>query len=153
MPNTYTQIHIQSVIVVQNRDCVISNSWKDQLYKYIATIIQNNGHKVIIINGMPDHVHLLFGLRPHQSLSALMQQIKQDTSKWINKNRTPFNKFSWQKGYASFSYSKSQLPRVINYIKNQEQHHHKRSFFDEYLALLKVHGIDYNEKYLFKKVL
>lgn len=152
MPNTYTQIHIQSVIVVQNRDCIIRDSWKDQLYKYMTTIIQNNGHKVLIINGMPDHVHLLFGLRPNQSLSSLMQQIKQDTSKWINKSRTAFNRFSWQKGYASFSYSKSQLPRVINYIKNQEQHHRKKSFREEYLALLKVHGIDYNEKYLFKEV-
>ena len=149
MANTYTQIHIQSVFVVKYRKCLISQDWEDEIYKYMSSIIQNNGHKVIIINGMPDHIHLLFGFRPTQSLSQLMQIVKQDSSKWINNNKLAKRGFSWQKGYAAFSYSKSQLPRVIKYIQNQKIHHLKNNLKDEYLALLKTHQIDYDEKYTF----
>ena len=149
MANTYTQIHIQSVFVVKYRKCLIVKGWENELYKYMSGIIQNNGHKVIIINGMPDHIHLLFGFRPTQSLSQLMQIVKQDSSKWINNNKLAKKGFSWQKGYAAFSYSKSQLPRVIKYIQNQKRHHLKNNLKDEYLALLKTHQIDYDEKYIF----
>ncbi|MCW9708065.1 IS200/IS605 family transposase [Aliifodinibius sp. 1BSP15-2V2] len=122
MANTYTQIHIQAVFAVKNRQSLILNTWNQDLYKYISGIVQNHGHKLLQINGMPDHIHLLFGMRPSQSLSNLMKQIKQDSSRWINKNKLSKNRFSWQAGYGAFSYSKSQLPRVINYIKNQEEH-------------------------------
>lgn len=152
MANTYTQIHLQIVFAVQNRKSLISNSWKDDLYKYITGVIQNNGHKLLQINGMPDHIHILLGLRPVQSLSELMKQVKQDSSKWINNNRLTSERFSWQEGYGAFSYSKSQLPRVINYIQNQEKHHKKRSFREEYLALLEAHGIDYDERFIFKPI-
>jgi len=152
MANTYTQIHIQTVFAVQNRQSLIRDEWKDDLYKYITAIIQNNDHKLLQINGMPDHIHILFGLRPVQSLSDLMKQVKQDSSKWINQNRLASGKFSWQEGYGAFSYSKSQLPRVIKYIQNQEEHHRKHSFREEYLALLDTHGVDYDERYIFKPI-
>ena len=152
MANTYTQIHIQTIFAVQNRKSLIDDEWKDDLYKYITAIIQNNDHKMLQINGMPDHVHILFGLRPVQSLSDLMKQVKQDSSKWINQNRLAKGKFSWQEGYGAFSYSKSQLPRVIKYIQNQEKHHRKHTFREEYLALLEVHGVDYDERYIFKPI-
>ena len=152
MANTYTQIHIQAVFAVQNRQSLIRDEWKDDLYKYITAIIQNNDHKLLQINGVPDHVHILFGLRPVQSLSEMMKQVKQDSSKWINQNRLARDKFSWQEGYGAFSYSKSQLPRVIKYIQNQDKHHKTRTFRDEYLALLKTHGIDYDERYIFKPI-
>ena len=113
-------------------------------------IIQNHGHKVLQINGMPDHVHVLIGMRPIQSLSDLMKQLKQDSSKWINQKRYVKGKFSWQAGYAAFSYSKSQLSNVINYIKNQEEHHRTISFAEEYLEYLKEFEIDYDERYIFK---
>jgi len=152
MANTYTQIHIQAVFVVQNRDCIIQSGWKDELYKYITGIVQNNKHKMLAINGMPDHVHILFGFRPSQSLSDLMQDIKGSSSKWINEKRFIKGKFSWQEGYGAFSYSKSDLPNVIQYIKNQEEHHKKRSFIEEYEDLLKEFEIDYDERFVFKPV-
>ena len=128
MANTYTQIHIQTVFAVQNRQSLIGDEWKEDLYKYMTSIIQNNNHKLLQINGMPDHLHILFGLRPVQAISNLMKQVKQDSSKWINQNRLARGKFSWQEGYGAFSYSKSQLPRVIKYIQNQQEHHKTKSF-------------------------
>ena len=152
MANTYTQIHIQTVFAVQNRQSLIIDDWKDDLYKYITAIIQNNDHKLLQINGMPDHLHILFGMRPVQSLSDLMKQVKKDSSKLINENRLARGKFSWQEGYGAFSYSKSQKPRVIKYIQNQEEHHKTRTFRDEYLALLEAQGIDFDERYIFKPI-
>jgi putative transposase len=152
MSNTYTQIHIHGVFAVQNRKCLVTDDWKDQLYKYITGIIQNNGHKLLIINGMPDHLHIFFGFRPSQSLSDLMQDIKGDSSRWINENRLVRGRFSWQEGYGAFSYSKSHVSRVIRYIQNQEMHHRKRSFIDEYIKMLDDFGVDYNERYIFKPV-
>lgn len=152
MANTYTQIHIQTVFAVQNRQSLIRDEWKDELFKYITAIIQNNDHKLLQINGMPDHIHCLFGLRPVQVISNLMKQVKQDSSKWINQNNLMKEKFSWQEGFGAFSYSKSQLPRVIKYIQNQQQHHRKRTFREEYLALLEAHGVDYDERYIFKPI-
>ncbi len=152
MANTYTQIHIHTVFSVQNRSCIIQDSWKDELYKYIAGIIKNHKHKPLIINGMPDHLHILIGVRPMQSISDLMQDIKGSSSKWINQKGLVKSRFSWQEGYGAFSYAKSDLPNVINYIKNQENKHKKLSFLNEYIELLKQFEIDYNDKYLFKPV-
>ena len=120
MANTYTQIHVHLVFAVQNRLSLIDESWADNLYKYITSIIQNNNHKVLAIGGMPDHLHLLIGLRPDESLSHLVQEIKRDSSLWINEKRYVNGKFSWQEGYGAFSYSKSQLLNVTNYILNQK---------------------------------
>ncbi|WP_075352537.1 IS200/IS605 family transposase [Algoriphagus marinus] len=152
MANTYTQIHIQAVFAVQNRQSLISEEWKDQLYRYITGIIQQNGHKLLQINGMPDHIHLLFGMRPIQSLSELMKQVKQDSSKWINLNKLSTGKFSWQEGYGAFSYSKSQVPRVIQYIQNQQVHHKKQSFAEEFHSMLKTHEIEFDERFIFKSI-
>ena len=152
MANTYTQIHIQAVFTVQNRGCTISNSWKDELYKYITGIVQNNGHKLLAINGMPDHIHILFGMRPSQSISDLMQDVKGGSSKWINGKKFVRGKFAWQEGYGAFSYSKAELPGIINYIREQQSHHSKKPFIEEYIELLKEFEIDYNDCYVFKPV-
>ena len=152
MANTYTQIHIQAVFSVQNRQCIISDSWKNELYKYITGIIKNNKHKPLAINGMPDHIHILFGLRPAQSISDLLQDIKGNSSKWINEKKFVKGKFSWQEGYGAFSYRKSDIPQIINYIRNQQEHHRRKSFTEEYLELLKEFNIDYDERYIFKPV-
>ena len=149
MPNTYTQIHLQLVFAVKHRAAVIAPAWKYDLYNYMTGII-NQTHKLLVINGMPDHVHILIGMRPTQSLSDLMQQLKQDSSKWINDNRLTGSRFAWQEGYGAFSYGKSQLPAVTKYIDNQEDHHRTRTFADEYRRFLDVFGIDYEEQYLFK---
>lgn len=119
MPNTYTQIYIQSVFVVQNRESLIMPHWKDELFKYITGIVQNNSHKLIAINGMPDHIHLFVGMKPNQSLSDLMQDVKGDSSKWINEREFVKGDFKWQAGFGAFSYSISQIDAVIKYIDNQ----------------------------------
>lgn len=152
MANTYTQIHIQVIFSVQNRTCIIRKTWEDELFRYITGIIQNHGHKVLAINGMPDHIHILFGMRPTQSLSALMQQVKGDSSEWINLKGYVKGKFSWQEGYAAFSYSKSHVNAVIKYIHNQEKHHKTKTFIEEYHEFLKKFGIKYDEQFVFKTV-
>ncbi|MFM2224122.1 MAG: hypothetical protein RJA07_324 [Bacteroidota bacterium] len=149
MANTYTQVHLHFVFVVKHRDALIQKSWKDELYKYISGIVQHHEHKMICINGMPDHVHLFIGMRPTQSISDLMQDIKGSSSKWINDKKLVRGKFEWQSGYGAFSYSKSQVKDVINYIENQEEHHKKISFKEEYISFLKKFEIDFDEKYLF----
>ncbi|MEO8149894.1 MAG: IS200/IS605 family transposase [Bacteroidia bacterium] len=152
MANTYTQIHIQAIFAVQNRESIIGKQWQDELYKYITGIIQNYKHKLLAINGMPDHVHVFFGMRPDQSLSVLMQQVKGDSSKWINEKKLIPGKFSWQEGYGAFSYSKSQVPQVIKYIQRQEEHHRKKTFIEEYIQFLNAFEIEYDERYIFKPV-
>lgn len=152
MPNTYTQINIQAVFSVQDWHSIIKKSWKDELYKYITGIIQNHGHKVLAINGMPDHIHIFLGMRPTQSLSELIQNIKGDSSKWINKKGFVQGRFSWQEGFGGFSYGKSQVDNVINYIKNQEIHHRRKSFIEEYLEFLEKFEVPFDERYIFKPV-
>jgi REP element-mobilizing transposase RayT len=151
MSNTYTQIHIQLIFAVKYRLAMIDNSWEDELYKYISGIIQQQKHKLIIINGVPNHIHILIGYRPHQSLSDLLQDIKGGSSKWINEKKLTRKKFEWQEGYGAFSYSHSHLPRVINYIKNQEQHHKKIMFIDEYRSFLKSYDVEFDERYILKE--
>ncbi|MCW3087015.1 MAG: transposase IS200-family protein, partial [Sediminibacterium sp.] len=144
MPNTYTQIHVQVVFAVKKRAASIQPSWKDELYKYITGIVQNHGHKLLAINGMPDHIHILIGMRPTQTLSDLLQDIKGSSSKWINTKKFSAQKFSWQEGYGAFSYSKSHIPGVVTYIQNQEIHHGKISFLEEYVQFLEKFGVDYD---------
>jgi putative transposase len=150
--NTFTQIHIQSVFTVQDRSAIIHKEWKESLYRYVTAIIQNAGHKLLAINGMPDHVHVLFGMRPTQSLSDLMQAIKGDSSRWINEQKLIRARFSWQEGYGAFSYSRSQVPAVIRYIRDQEEHHRTKSFIEEYHDLLRKFEIPFEERYTFKPV-
>ena len=150
MANTYTQIHIHAVFAVQNRLSLIQNQWQEELYQYISGIVENNGHKLLQIGGMPDHIHVLFGMRPVQSLSDLMQDMKGSSSLWINKKRFIAGKFSWQEGYGAFSYGKSQIDKVVKYIKNQEIHHKRRDFAEEYLELLKLFEIEFDERYVLK---
>jgi putative transposase len=152
MANTYTQIHIQAIFAVQNRECTIQKQWKDELYKYISGIVKGNNHKMLSINGMPDHVHVLFGMRPVQSLSDLMQDIKGNSSKWINDRKFVKDKFSWQEGYGAFSYSKSHLPQIIEYIERQEEHHKKKTFMEEYKGFLEKFEVEFDERYIFKPI-
>lgn len=153
MANTYTQIHIHFVFAVKYRDGLIHSSWRDELFKYITGIVQNNKHKMICINGMTDHVHILIGVRPTQSISDLMQDIKGSSSKWINEKKFVMGKFEWQEGYGAFSYGKSQIKDVIKYIENQELHHQKKTFKEEYIDFLQKFEIDYDEKYIFKELI
>jgi REP element-mobilizing transposase RayT len=150
MPNTFTQLYIQVVFTVKGRESLIGNKWEDELHKYICGIVNGNKQKVYAINGMPDHIHILLSIKPDIALSDLMRDIKASSSKWINEKKLVVGKFQWQEGFGAFSYSQSQIDNVINYIKNQKEHHLKKSFKEEYIAMLKKFEIEYNEKYLFE---
>lgn len=151
MPNAYTQIHIQFVFAVKFRKALIEDSYKQELYQYITGIVQSYGHKLLAINGVADHIHIFIGMRPTQSISDLIQDIKGNSSKWVNDKKFLKVKFEWQGGYGAFSYSKSHVQNVINYVKNQEKHHAKQTFRDEYIEFLKKFDIDYDERYIFQE--
>jgi REP element-mobilizing transposase RayT len=148
MANTYTQMYLQFVFAVKNRESLIQSEWKDELYKYITGIVQNNNHKLIAINGIPNHLHVFIGYKPHQLIPDLLQDIKGSSSRWINSRSIVKGKFKWQEGYGSFSYSHSHIDNVVKYIVNQEQHHKLRTFGQEYIELLRKFNVLYNEKYL-----
>ena len=152
MANTYTQIYLQFIFAVENRVSLIQSAWKDELYKYITGIVQNNRHKLIAINGMPDHIHVFIGYKPHQLIPDLLQDIKGNSSTWINKKQFVKGHFKWQAGYGVFSYSFSQIDRVVKYIKEQEKHHKVKTFREEYLELLKRFNIPYDKKYILNDV-
>ena len=152
MDNTYTKIYIQFVFAVQDRLSLIQNAWKDELYKYITGIVQNNKHKLIAINGMANHIHVFVGYKPHQLIPDLLQDIKGSSSGWINEKRFVKGKFQWQEGYGAFSYSHSQIDNVVKYIINQEQHHKTITFRDEYIAFLNKFNIEYDERYILKDI-
>lgn len=149
MPGTFSQIYIQVVFAVKGREILISKEWKEDLHKYIAGIIKGKGQKSIIVNGMPDHIHAFIGLRPAMSISDLVRDIKNNSSNFINDNKFVKGKFSWQEGYGAFSYSHSHIENVYQYILNQEEHHKKKTFKDEYIDFLTKFNVDYDEKYLF----
>ncbi|MDI9310028.1 MAG: IS200/IS605 family transposase [Limnohabitans sp.] len=149
MADSYTQIYIQIVIVVKRRENLIQKIWKDELYKYITGIITEKGQKLIRINGVEDHIHILISLKPSMALSDLVRDIKANSSKWINEKGFCKSKFEWQNGFGGFSYSKSAIDNVINYIDNQEEHHKKKKFREEYIGFLKKFDIEFKEEYLF----
>jgi len=150
MPGAYTQIYIQIVFAVKGRGNLISKTWREELHKYISGIITNKGQKSIIVNGVSDHVHIFVGLRPAMALSDLVRDIKNNSTNFINEKKFVKGKFSWQEGYGAFSYAHSQIEKVYNYILNQEQHHHKKTFKEEYLDFLERYQVEYDEKYLFE---
>jgi putative transposase len=149
MPNTYTQLYVQFVFAVKYRRAMLLTPWDEELRRYITGITQQNGHKMLAINTMPDHLHMLVGLNSAQSISDLMRVVKGDSSEWINKHRLTPDKFQWQEGYGAFSYAKSQLQRVVAYVQNQQLHHRKKSFLEEYRHMLVARKIDFDERYIF----
>src|SRR5436190_8899122 len=150
MANTFSQIYIQTVFAVESRQSLINPEFREDLYKYITGIVKNQGQKLIAINGMPDHVHILIGLKPAMALADLVREIKADSTNYINDQKFVRGHFNWQEGYGAFSYGHSQLNTIIRYIQNQEKHHSRRSFKDEYLTLLRKFDIAFEEKYVFK---
>ncbi|HQU32152.1 MAG: IS200/IS605 family transposase [Planctomycetia bacterium] len=152
MAGTFSQIYIQIVFTVKGWENLIDKEWKDDLHKYIAGVIKGKEQKPIIVNGMPDHIHAFVGLRPAMAISDLVRDIKNNSSNFINEKKLVRGKFSWQEGYGAFSYSHSHIQNVYDYILNQEEHHRKKTFREEYIDFLKKFEIEYNEKYLFEWV-
>lgn len=148
--STYSQIYIQVVFAVKGRESLISTSWEDELYKYTTGIITNKGQKLLAINGMPDHIHILISMKPSCCLSDLVREIKKSTNEFIKEKKFTRLNFQWQEGYGAFSYSHSALDNVIAYIGNQKEHHKKKSFKEEYIEFLNKFKIEYKDEYLFE---
>ena len=149
MANTYTQLYIHLVFSPKNRDALIQKEWKDDLEKYITGIVQNHKHKMLAIGGMPDHIHIFIGYDVNQTIPDLVENIKTSTNAWIKEKRLSKFHFEWQKGYGAFSHSRSQLETVVKYVLNQEEHHKKKSFREEYLEILRKNDVEFKEEYLF----
>jgi REP element-mobilizing transposase RayT len=150
MANTYTQIYIHVVFAVEGRQSLILPQHNDELQKYITGIVSGQKQKLIAINNMPDHLHVLLGLRPDSALSDLVRDVKSCSSKFINEKRWVAGRFSWQEGFGAFSYSRSQLGAVIPYIENQQKHHARKSFREEYIELLEKFSVNFDQRYIFK---
>jgi len=150
MANTYTQIYIQVVFAVQNRNALIQPEWEEELFKYITGTIQNKGQKMLAINGSRDHIHFFIGMKPTCCLSDLVREVKKSSNSFINEKRFSRFAFQWQGGFGAFSYSHSQLTDVIKYIENQKEHHRKKSFKEEYLSFLKAFEIEFKHEYVFE---
>lgn len=147
--STYSKIYIQVVMAVKGRYNMIASTWEEELYKYITGIITNKGQKLIAINGMPDHIHILVGMKPSCCLSDLVREVKKSSNTFIKDRTFTKSKFEWQEGYGAFSYSHSDLNHVVTYIQDQKEHHKKKSFKEEYIDFLKKFEVEYNEMYLF----
>lgn len=149
MADTFSQIYIHLVLSVKGRQNVIHKTWREELFKYVSGIINGRDQKLFAIGGMPDHIHILISLRPNCMVSELVNSVKTNSSKWINSKGFVKGRFNWQEGYGAFSYGQSQLDHVIQYINNQESHHLRRSFKEEYIELLEKFNVKFDEKYLF----
>jgi len=152
MGNTYHQMYIQTVFAAKYRAAVIDKSWKGSLCGVIGNLINETGCKTIIVNGVDDHVHCFFAIKPSTSVSDVMKNAKAKSSKWINENQLLPYRFAWQDGFAAFSYSQSHIDRVVRYIQNQEEHHRNKVFRAEYIEMLKQHSIAYDERYIFQEL-
>jgi REP element-mobilizing transposase RayT len=150
MAGTFSQIYIQYVFVVQGRMNMILPVFQDEVYKYISGIVTAKGQKTLAVNGMEDHVHVLVGLKPAMRIADLVRDIKNNSSNFINEKGYLKQKFCWQEGYGAFSYSQANFGSVIEYIKNQKEHHKKRTFKTEYMVFLRKFNIAFEDKYLFE---
>ena len=147
--STYSQLYIQVVFAVKNRQALRKEDWEERLYQYITGIVQSKGQKMLAINGVSNHIHIFINIKPNCSIADLVREIKKSSNKFINENKfTPF-KFQWQEGYGVFSYSHSHIDRVAKYVMNQKGHHRKKTFQEEYIEMLQKMNVDYDNKYLF----
>ncbi len=152
MANTYTQLYIQFVFAVQDRMSLIRPEWEEELYRYVTGIVQNKSHKMIAVNGVADHLHLFVGLHTTQSIADFMRMVKGESSEWINAQRYVTGRFSWQEGYGAFSYGRSQINQVYEYIANQKKHHARINFEQEYIQLLEKFELKFDKQYIFKPI-
>lgn len=151
MANTYVKIQIQIVFGVKYRQGLILSAWENELYKYITGIIEKRGHKLLAINGMPDHIHIFIGYRPTEGLSDLVREVKKSSTEFIKEKKFVPGKFQWQEGYGAFSYHEDQVKMIANYVMNQKEHHAKVSFREEYLKFLHEFKVEYNPEWLFEE--
>ena len=149
MPNTYSQIYLQFVFAVKGRQCLIKKENKEELHKYITALVQARKAKMLAVHCMPDHIHLFVGFNPSVLISDFVKEIKVVSNEFITSKRWVNGRFNWQEGYGVFSYGHSQIDRVCKYILNQEIHHRKKNFKEEYHEFLEKFAVQYEERYLF----
>lgn len=149
MANTFSQIYLQFVFAVKHRQRLIPGAHKEELHKYITGLVQNRKAKMLAINCMPDHIHLFVGFQPSVLISDFVKEIKVESNEFINGKSWTRGKFEWQDGYGVFSYAHSQLDAVIKYVLNQEMHHQRATFRQEYLKLLEKFDLQFEERFLF----
>jgi putative transposase len=150
MPNTYGQAFVHLIFAVKYRRALLQKEWRQEVFGYMGAIAKDMGLKVMIINGVEDHVHLLIGMKPDISIADITEKVKANSSKWINQTGKLAQRFEWQRGYGYFTHSYSQVPRVANYILNQEKHHSKKTFIEEYESMLIKWEIDFDSRYVFQ---
>jgi putative transposase len=148
-PGVYTQMYVQLVFAVKYRSAVLTPDIRDQVFEYMSGILARLKHKSIIVNGVSSHVHILMGYNPTLSISDTVHDLKRGSSLFINEQRLTAGKFAWQEGFGGFTYSRSQLNDVYDYIQNQQKHHEKYSFKEEHIRFLDKFEIEYEERYLF----
>ena len=149
MANTFSQIYLQFVFAVKHRQSLIAREYKEELHKYVTGLVQNRKAKMLAVHCMPDHIHLFVGFKPVVLISDFVKEIKVESNEFINNKNWIKGKFSWQEGYGAFSYSHSHIDAVVKYVLNQEKHHQKKTFKQEYHQLLEKFEIPFEEKYLF----
>lgn len=150
MADCFSQMYVQIVFAVKNRQALIMPEWEDEVYKYITGIVKNKGQKLLAINGTHNHIHILINMKPSCCLSDLVREIKKSSNAYINEKKLSHFKFEWQNGYGAFTYSISDIGNVIKYINNQKEHHHKQTFKEEFHKFLMDFQIEYNEAYSFE---
>ena len=150
MAGTFSQIYIQVIFAVKARNSLIGKEWEEELYRYITGIVQNKGQKMLAIQGIPNHIHFLIGMKPSCCLSDLVREVKKSSNSFIKEKKFSKFKFDWQEGYGAFSYSHSALDNVIAYVMNQKEHHKKRTFKEEYMEFLNRFEIEFKDEYLFE---
>ena len=150
VPGTFTQIYLQFVIAVKYRKAVLKPEFQNNVFSFMAGLINSMGHKSYAINGMPDHVHIFMSFTPKHSPAETIKEIKRASTNFINEKKWFPEKFQWQNGYGCFSYSKSHIDNVVKYILNQQNHHQKVKFKDEYLEFLRKFEVEFDEQFLFE---
>ncbi len=153
MANTYHQIYIQAVFAVKYREAIINETWQPNLFSVIGNLINETGCKTLLVNGVTDHVHCFFSLKPTITIAEVMKNAKAKSSKWVNENGLTTSRFEWQEGYGVFSYSRSQVADVCRYIENQAEHHRRTTFRKEYLNFLTKFEVPHDERYVFAELL
>ena len=152
MANAYTQMYVQLIFVVKFRRASIHKEWKSEFMAVIGNMIKEAGCNTIKVNGVEDHVHCFLRLSSTITIAELCQKVKARSAKWVNESGKLAHRFEWQQGYGAFTYSQSSVPKVIKYIENQEEHHRKKKFQEEYIDFLKDFEVQYDDKYLFQEL-
>jgi putative transposase len=149
MANTFTQLYVHIVFSVKYRSALLRDAWREELHRYITGIVRNKRQTLIAVNSVSDHIHILLGIKPDVMLSQIVREVKANSSRFMNERHLVPGRFEWQEGYGAFTCSHSQLGRVVEYIKQQPEHHRQTTFHEEYIQFLKKYNVPHDTRYVF----